>query len=134
MSFTPQALDYFASHAISPELAAEVGVREEAGALLYPYDGFVRTRPLNGKKTLQPKGVALTGWWPNGHPVWADAILVTEGEPDALAALTAGCEIPVVAMPGVAYARRLGDELRGRTKEALLAFDGDEAGDRKSVV
>ncbi len=145
-----RAAEYFAAHAIDPAVAAEVGVTEAGGALVYPYrDGagaFERRRPLNGAeaKTLQPSGRPLVCWWPSGHPEPEATVLVCEGESDALAALSAisGAgnlhpaagellhELVVCAVPGASFpADRLVSELQG-VGRVLLAPDDDEAGDR----
>jgi len=73
-SFTAHALAYFTERAIEPEVAASVGVREQRGALTFTYaapDGstFERRRNLSGRvKVMQPAGVGLCLWWPEGRP------------------------------------------------------------------
>jgi hypothetical protein len=74
-AFTAPALAYFRSHAIMPDVATRAGVREERGALVFRYtarDGsnFERRRNLAGAvaKTLQPRGVPLSLYWPMGRP------------------------------------------------------------------
>jgi hypothetical protein len=140
--WSPLALDYFKTHAISPESAAELGVREEDGALIYPYEApdgstFERRRPLKDGKTLQPAGVGLTLWWPGGKSGDGLAFL-TEGEGDGLAAVSnlasangyAGGGVKVASLPGTGFpAQRLAQELLDvGVEEAVLAFDGDNAG------
>jgi len=142
--FTRSAVDYFAAHAIDPELAASCGVREEAGSLVYPCrapDGtpFDRLRSLNGAggpaKVKQPPGQPLASWWPLGRPPGAQAVVVAEGESDALAALEPLSEsrfaaTAVVAVPGTGFpAGRLAEQLEEiGVRDAYLAFDADEAG------
>jgi hypothetical protein len=135
--FTNAGFGYLLRHAIEPELAAELGVREERGELVYPYDGFKRRRPLAGSRTLQPARVPLRLWWPTGRPAPGADVLLCEGEPDALAALTAlaavngdlPVKVPVVAaIPGTGIpAARVVEELRG-SSSVTLAMDGDPAG------
>ena len=142
-AYSQAARDYFASHAIDPELAARCGVREAAGSLVYPCraaDGtsFDRLRSLNGAgpaKVKQPPGRPLALWWPLRRPRGAEAVLVCEGESDALAALEPLAESrfaapAVVAVPGTGFpARRLAEQLgEVGARVAFLALDADEAG------
>jgi len=93
----PRGARYFAERAIDPERAAQREVQEAGGALVYTIttaDGqttFERRRALNGgpAKVRQPNGQPLVGWWPAGRPGSGGIVLVTEGEFDALAALSA---------------------------------------------
>ncbi len=139
--FSTAALDYFASHAIDPEIAAALGVSEQPpGTLTYPGG---RRRPLEGSRTLQPAGSPLALWWvvePQNDPT----VLVCEGEPDAVAAAThlpATAEIAalraygIAAVPGTGYPpARLAAALADTgTMAALLAMDGDEPG-RKAAA
>jgi hypothetical protein len=140
--FESAALDYLRSHGIKPEIALEAGVRSEGDSLVYTVtraDGstFERRRPLSGNRTFQPQGEPLTPWRPCQNGAGADMGLVTEGEGDALAAVTALREapldflreLPVFAVPGTGYpVERLAAELCGSYCEVWLAFDGDEAG------
>src|SRR4029077_5135740 len=93
-TFTAAAFRYFAAHGIDPSLAASLGVRERSCALVFPCcdanGAFERVRPLGDgpAKVRQPRGRALCCWWPAGRDDRA-AVLVCEGESDALAALTA---------------------------------------------
>jgi hypothetical protein len=149
--WSQRARGYFADHAVDRPIAENVGVRERNGALRYPYTpregaAFVRTRPLSGSHPIQPKGVPLALWWPLGPPERAKVVLVCEGEADALAALSVryssngdagarevlGRLNHVTAIPGTGYpVERLLDELLAvGTREAYLAFDADEPGDR----
>jgi|GEM_PF-1778814 len=151
--FSERALSYFAAHAIDPRIAESAGVRERAGALVYPYadtEGtYRRTRSLTdnaAKRTLQPAGRALTCWWPAGRPTQAEAVLVCEGEPDTLAALSALAragrlnDVPrgllqpltVLGVPGTGFTiARLVAELQAvGAKRVALAPDGDAAGDK----
>jgi hypothetical protein len=140
--FDAPALDYFSSHGIDPGVAAELGVGQEGGALVFPHG---RRRNLSGgAKVIGTAGQGLTLWWPAGPPK-AGAALICEGESDSLAAISAQRQIPpgdtgaayfatvpVAAMPGTGFpVKRLADELAtAGVKEAWLAFDGDEAGRR----
>lgn len=135
MAWSNKALDYFQAHAIDPDLTASFGVREEDGALVYPYPGFERRRPFDTNKTLQPKGTELQLWWPAGRK--GNLVLLTEGEPDALAALSAlqnlpeGAQLPhidVAALPGASFSP--GPESFPNGADVYLAMDGDEAGER----
>ncbi len=147
-NWSQPALDYFEKRAIDPELAAELGVREAAGAIVFPVsrsDGstFERRRSLNGgaPKVTQPKGQSLCPWWPAGRPDASELVLVCEGESDGLAALSAlphtplmaGLrDLPVLAIPGTGYpAALLAQELSDLgVRQALLATDADDAGRR----
>lgn len=143
-AWTQPAVDYFRAHAIDPAVAAECGVAEKDGALVFTVtrpDGstFERRRPLNGPaKVIQPAGEPLTLWWPQGRPDSTDAVLVGEGESDELAALSAlrctpvGCyrDLKVAAIPGTGFpVARLADELAAvGARQVALALDADEAG------
>lgn len=138
-TFNDAALRYLLRHAIDPELAERVGVREDRDALIWPYDGFERRRPLTGDRTLQPKGRPLTLWWPAGRPSAGAEVLLCEGEPDALAALTALRSMngrapilapTVAAVPGTGmHPGRVAEELRAAGAGAVTsAMDGDESG------
>ena len=141
-AYSQAARDYFDAHAIAPELAATVGVHERAGQLRFPCaaaDGltYYRERSLNGgpAKVKQPPGRPLALWWPLGRPRRAEAVLVSEGESDALAALEPLSEsrfgaLEVVAIPGAGFPpKRLAEQLaEAGVREAFLAFDGDTAG------
>lgn len=145
--FSVEALAYFAAHAIDPGVARAVGVTGHNGSLSFRYSdgdgGFERVRALGaGAKTRQPKGRALCCWWPAGRPdAPAEKVLVCEGEPDALAALTAIrrashpvaqeilAGLAVVAVPGASFpSDRLAGELQGAGL-VILAPDADRAGD-----
>lgn len=147
-AFTRLALDYFERHGIDPELARELGVGEVAHALTYRYEDrlgeYRRRRPLDGDRTLQPQGRELSLWWPAGRPAVGADVLICEGEPDALAALTAlaslngaaPVDVPTVtAVPGTAMPEdRVVTELReAGVPVAYVAMDGDEAG-RKAAA
>jgi hypothetical protein len=135
--FGLEAREYFRSHAIDPEVAASVGVYQDGGEIVYPGD---RRRSLNGgAKVKGPAGKPLVPWWASGRPEGEAMTLVTEGESDALAALSAlphappaaGLgDLPVVAIPGTGFPpARLADELAAvGCRQAWLAFDADDAG------
>jgi len=142
--FGTVAVDYFGAHAIDPELATACGVREVEGELVFPYRtpngaGFTRLRSLNGgsAKVKQPPERSLALWWPLRRPRGAEAVLVCEGESDALAALEPLSEsrfasLELVALPGTGFpAKRLAEQLVAvGTRDAFLALDADEAGRR----
>ena len=150
MNWSEAALEYFVAHAIDPAVAHAAGVSGSNGAIHYPYvdaaGPFERVRQLDGDvKTRQPKGRGLCCWWPAGRPGRAERVFVTEGESDALAALTALAGdtshaaagevlagLAVVCVPGASFpADRLAAELREvDAKVAILASDADEAGDK----
>ncbi len=157
LAFSEKARSYFRGRAIFPSAVALAGVREENGALVFPYlaeDGtsFERRRSLDGgpAKVLQPKGQPLVPWWPAGRPDTAEWALICEGESDALAAMSALAAaassdvpylrkaadtlglgtLPVAAIPGCGYPpAKLAEALRAvGCVEARLAFDADQAG------
>lgn len=145
-TWTQPAVHYLREHAIDPEVAAKLGVREAGGAIIFPIarpDGstFERRRPLRPgpAKTTQPAGEPLRLWWPQRRPEAGDLVLVLEGESDLLAALSARSygphipgvtDMPVAAVPGTGYpVDRLVEELAGfGVRQALLALDADDAG------
>jgi Protein of unknown function (DUF3631)/Toprim-like len=108
--FNDAAIAYFASHAIDPKIAAQVGVGFRWGELTYPYGGndtdpYVRARDLVNGKTIQPKGTKLEPWLPVGAT--GAFLLVCEGESDCLAAITALYEIIDRSEDGEAIAPEL---------------------------
>lgn len=144
-AYSAAALAYFRDHAVDPDVAAQVGVLERAGSLVYTYaageDGSTYQRtyalsPNGGPRARQPAGQGLTLWRPTER--LGPTALVCEGESDALSAITALSraprpelrQLPVFAVPGTGYpARRLSEDLRALdVVDALLAFDADEAG------
>jgi hypothetical protein len=149
-AYSPRVLGYLAAHAIDPAIAEAVGVTGAGDHIAYPYidtDGrYVRVRKLGGDtKTRQPSGRRLTVWWPGGRPEQAKAVLLVEGESDALAALTAQAGdashpaaneilggVRVAAVPGASFpADRLAAELRAvGARRAILASDADAAGEQ----
>lgn len=135
MSFSPGALALFQSRAIDPDLAVLAEVTETAGTLHFPND---RYRPLDGH-TISKAGIPTRPLWVPRKPSTADAVLLCEGETDALAAASAlkvspeppGYRtLPVLAVPGCAFSpaviasglRRYG------VKEAFVAYDADQPG------
>jgi len=154
--FSPAAAAWLESHAVAGSTAGAYGVRELDGALLFPYvaaDGarYSRRRDLATGAVLQPKGRPLDPWWPICRPDDAEAVLVCEGEGDALAAVSAllttdspdpgaravlrDCAPKVCAVPGAGFAAdRLARELRDvGCLQAWIAFDGDDAGRRATA-
>ena len=137
LEFSPAVAGYLERHAVDPGLAHELGVRSDRDAIVYPYttplgESYTRRRDLTDERkvTKQPSGEPLVLWWPAGRPEPGAEVLLTEGEPDALAALSAlnGNTIAVAALPGTAIpADRVTGEL-GPAKIVYLAMDGDEAG------
>ena len=159
-SFGPAGLAYLKARGIDPDVAARIGAREDRGELVWPtvdVDGrpAPRRRTLNGAavKVRGAHGVSPGLWWPAGPPRQTDgtAVLLCEGESDALAALTAlELDDPadngathlarryisaVAAMPGTSFPRdRLVAALRTLgVREVVLALDADEAGRRAAA-
>ncbi len=69
-------------------------------------------------------------WWPAGRAEPGAEVLLCEGEPDALAALSAlnGIPVAVAALPGTGIpAERITGEL-AHAERVYLAMDGDDAG------
>ena len=96
LRFSPAVAAYIERHAIDLDLAYRLGVRYSGDTIAYPYttrDGrtFWRRRALNNpeRRTKQPTGEPLILWWPAGRAEAGSSVLLCEGEPDALAALTA---------------------------------------------
>ena len=109
LDFSPAVVGYLERHAVDPELAYGLGVRSDRDAIVYPYttprgESYTRRRDLadERKVTKQPSGEPLILWWPAGRPAAGADVLLTEGEPDALAALSAldGHPVAVAALPG----------------------------------
>jgi hypothetical protein len=95
--YTDHALAFFGSRGIDPAVAAELGVVQDGDDLIFPPVG--RRRNLNGAgpaKVRQPRGKRLALWCltPLGP-----AVLLAEGETDALAAYTALTFAPADAAP-----------------------------------
>jgi hypothetical protein len=135
LDFSPAVRGYLERHAVDPELAYELGVRSDRDDILYTYatphgDEFQRRRTLDTGTTTQPKGEPLLLWWPGGRPDRGHHVLLCEGEPDALAALSAlnGRPMEVAAIPGTTIpTERVTAELAS-AERVYLALDGDEAG------
>jgi hypothetical protein len=140
--------EYYDSHAIDPQVAEWFGVRCEGGALVFPYGGFQRHRPLDGNVVFQPKGHPLKAWTPIGT---AKTVLVCEGEGDTLAAASAMFDIDAeeirhdyfrgmkpIGIPGASMnvdrlAETLkGDDTQAPTERAFVVMDADDAG-RKAL-
>jgi hypothetical protein len=106
--FSPAVCAYLERHAVDLDLAWSLGVRSDRDDLLYEYSKprggatFIRRRVLETGITKQPSGEPLVLWWPAGRPDPGGNVLLTEGEPDALAALSALSDeaIAVAALPG----------------------------------
>jgi hypothetical protein len=136
-NFSPAVAGYLEGHAADPDLAWDLGVRSDGDAILYPYvtprgESYTRRRDLTAEKSFskQPKGEPLILWWPAGRPHADAKVLLAEGEPDALAALSAlnGDGTAVAALPGVGIpAERVTAELAS-AECVYLALDGDQAG------
>jgi hypothetical protein len=145
------ALAYFADHAIDPAIAADLGVTEQAGAIVFPtLDPEGKPAPRrrflrgDGPKVLGPKDVDLAAWWPTGPS--GGRVLVGESESDTLAAISVlrsvddrdAAAASLAALDGVVSApstgfpvERLRDALlKAGVSEAILAFDADDAGRR----
>jgi Toprim domain-containing protein len=141
MTWSSAALELFGSHAIPPEIAAELGWSEPVPGEMLEY-GNGRRRSLNGAepKVRQPRGQRLAVYWPGERPeAPPPGVLVVEGETDGAAALSALRATPkaagmdglvVAAVPGTGFpVTRLAEELEGiGSPPGLLAFDADEAG------
>jgi hypothetical protein len=136
-NLSPEIIAYLASHGIDAVVAADVGVSVEGTRLVYPNG---RTVTVNGDKSKvrQPAGQKLTAWWPVGKDSPSGVALVTEGESDALAAVTALRSAPieglrswpVCAIPGVGYPIERAIEDLGDAKIVFLLLDADEPGQR----
>lgn len=145
-AYSLSARRFFAERAISPAVAAKVGVAERDGSLVFTVgtlagDSFQRTRRLAGAgptKVLQPRGRPLEIWWPRRRPIVAPTVLLVEGETDALAAQSAMAVTPirqlagfeVGALPGTGFpVDRAVEDLRAmEARFVYLAFDADDAG------
>ncbi|HKH14529.1 MAG TPA: toprim domain-containing protein [Solirubrobacterales bacterium] len=137
LDLSPAVRGYLERHAVDPGLAYELGVRARGDAIVYPVDPplgepYVRVRDLSDekKRTMQPKDTPLTLWWPAGRPDPGAEVLLCEGEPDALAALSAlnGRPTAVAGLPGTEIpADRVTAEL-ATAASVVLAMDGDDAG------
>jgi hypothetical protein len=132
--FAPAVRGYLERHAVDPDLAHALGVRSDRDDILYRYETpagtFDRRRKLDTWITTQPKGEALMLWWPAGRPDPGAEVVLCEGEPDALAALSAlnGDRIAVCATPGTTIpVERVTAELAG-ARAVYLALDGDDPG------
>jgi Protein of unknown function (DUF3631)/Toprim-like len=137
LEFSPATRRYLEEHAVDPQLAHELGVRSDHDVIVYPYTtprggSYTRRRNLADKITKQPKGEPLILWWPDGRPDPGANVLLCEGEPDALAALSArnGYPVSVAALPGTEIPLdRVTAEL-AVADAVYLALDGDEPGRR----
>jgi hypothetical protein len=137
--------EYLAAHAVNLGIAKACGAEAREQSVAYRYtrsDGsdFRRVRHLTGRlagRTLWPKDQEPVLYWPTGRH--GGAILLAEGEPDALAAvsaLRAEDELPpvlnrvaVAAVPGSMKAQGAAEELRDAGATLVyLALDGDPAG------
>lgn len=133
--FSPAVSHYLESHAVDLDLAWRLGVRSDRDAPVYPVttprgDTYTRRRDLATRITRQPRNQPLILWWPAGRPDPGADVLLTEGEPDALAALSAlnGDGIAIAALPGTEIpAERVTAELAA-AETVYLALDGDDAG------
>ena len=134
LDLAPAVVGYLEKHAIDVDLALELGIRSGPGdsTIRYPYspprgEPYVRTRDLNDERKLtrQPKDTPLTLWWPAGRAEPGAEVLLCEGEPDALAALSAlnGIPVAVAALPGDRDPRRA-DHRRARPCRAGVPRDG----------
>ena len=139
LDFSPAVAGYLQRHAVDPELAYGLGVRSDRDSIVYPVttprgETYCRRRDLTDERkiTRQPSGEPLVLWWPAGRPEPGAEVLLTEGEPDALAAISAlnGRPVAVAALPGTEIpADRVTGEL-APAEIVYLAMDGDAAGRR----
>jgi hypothetical protein len=126
------ALSWCERHAIDPAVLDRVGIVERGDYLVLPNG---RQLSLNGRrpKVKQPGGQQLAMWWPNGEPDAGDSPLITEGESDLLAALSADPALIAGAIPGVTYpVDRIVTELRG-VGVVIFGLDGDDEGRRATI-
>jgi hypothetical protein len=136
------AAEFYASRAITPEVATEAGVVESGDVLRYPNG---RYRPLDGH-TLSERGKKMRPWpIPSSEALTgAEGVVITEGETDGLAARSALVhspdppghgDTPVLAIPGCQYSPET--ITRGLAHygvgNAYLAYDPDEPG-RKAAA
>ena len=130
---------YFADHGIDPLIAGRCGVRRDGNTLAIPYkdrDGSVlyeKRRSLTKKAFWYPAGARPTLYWPF-RTKDMKAVLLCEGEADALSAVTALKSLALlpVALPSAtmnAESVALQLEAEGVSK-VWLALDADEAGRR----
>jgi AAA domain/Toprim-like len=138
-TFTKDALAYFESHAIDPEVALKLRVREQGNAIVFPCtdaDGNPTPRrrllhPRPGERKVRGKtGVPLgvTVWRPPAN----GKLLLCEGEGDALAAYCADVDgYGIASIPGVGFpAERLATTVYGLGVEGVvLGIDADKPGD-----
>ena len=82
-AFSETAVGYLRERGIVPDVAARVGVREEAGAIVWPtVDGEGRPSPRrriltgDGPKVRGEAGRSLAPWWPLGPLDRDRAVLV----------------------------------------------------------
>ena len=137
LDLSPSVRAYLELHAVDPDLAFEIGVRSAKDTILYEYrkprgESFIRRRDLNDERSItkQPAGEPLILWWPGGRPAPGTDVLLAEGEPDALAAISAlnGDPYAVAAVPGTGIPpERVTAELGGAGR-VFLAMDGDPPG------
>jgi Protein of unknown function (DUF3631)/Toprim-like len=135
LQFSPAARSYLERHAVDLDIAHKLGVRSDRDDILYEYTrplggSFTRRRDLAGKITKQPSGEPLILYWPAGRLEPGSDVLLCEGEPDALAAVSAldGHPITVAALPGTETpADRVTAEL-ATARVVYLALDGDRPG------
>ncbi len=134
-NFSPAATSYLERHAVDLDLAWDrVGVRSDRDDITYPYmtpkgETFRRRRGPGGV-VKQPKDQPLVVWFPDGRPQPGADILLTEGEGDALAALSATNRLGVIvaSLPGTSTpVERITAEL-GSAGTVYLALDGDKPG------
>jgi hypothetical protein len=156
VEWSPEALAYFAEHAVDPDVAALAGVTETTVGLVFPTvdaDAFAapRVRRLrgDGPKVAGPRAVRPGVWWPIGAPLGGTGVVVvTEGESDALAVWSAAWRSSgrtaevlakelagVASIPGTSFpADRLVSAVASAdVTDVVLALDGDDPG-RKSTA
>lgn len=137
-------MSWLEAHAISPSLAAAVGVTgERGGEIRFPYGNpFVRTRGRDGV-TRQPAGRRMTLYTPVSNR--ASYVLLCEGEGDTLAAASVLCDenaepredlpeplqgLCPVGIPGASCPSRVicGELLAAGAHQVFVCMDGDHPG------
>ena len=97
LDLSPSVRGYLERHAVDLDLAYELGVRSDRDTILYPYSTplgatvmpVAATSTTSAGSRSSRQGEPLILWWPAGRPDPGAGSCSCEGEPDALAALSA---------------------------------------------